>query len=150
MTSDSLPIPPFPAMRNVITLGVLMLSSAMLAVGALVIFDRSHQIASALASAAVCTVGALVAIELVRRGAKQSVQRLLVMSMAGTTARLGVTLLGGCALVFLLGMQTKSTASWLLLWYLILLVAEARMFAKYLASLTIDQPAGSLTIAEGR
>lgn len=150
MTSDSHPIPPFPAMRSAITLLVLMLSLALMTAGVLIATEMSQHILPALTSAAVCTLGALVTIELIRRGAKQSAQRVLMMSMAGTTVRLGVTLLGGCVLVFFIGMQVKTTVSWLLLWYILLLVAEVRMVAKYMASLSGDPSAGGLEIAEGR
>ena len=76
--------------------------------------------------------------------------RLAVMCMAGTSARLGASLLGGCGLVFLAGTDVRATAMWMLIWYVLLLVAEVKLLTRYLGSLSGAVPVKTLDIVEGR
>jgi hypothetical protein len=136
MTSDQPVNPPFPAMRYGWVLLALSAVTGVVAALLLVLIDRPDQFLPALGGLAVCAAGGLIALELVRRGAKHSMGRLTVMCMAGTSARLGATLLGGLGLIFILGTNVRATASWMLVWYVLLLVVEVRLLARYMSSLT--------------
>lgn len=150
MTDDAPTIPPFPAMRYALVLLLVSIVAAGATALALIMMDRSAQLMPALAGLAVCTVGGLIALELVRRGAKHSMARLATMCMAGTSARLGVSLLGGCVLVFLAGTDVRATAVWMLIWYVLMLVAEVKLLTRYLGSLSSVGTVKTFDIVEGR
>ena len=150
MTDDVPTIPPFPAMRYALALLLGSIVAAGVTTLSLILMDRSAQLTPALAGLAVCAVGGLISLDLVRRGAKHSMARLTNMCMAGTSARLGVSLLGGCVLVFLVGTDVRATAVWMLIWYVLLLVAEVKLLTRYLGSLSGTGPVNNLDIVEGR
>lgn len=136
MTSDQPVNPPFPAIRYAWVLLALSAVTGAATAWVLVMIDRAGQLVPALGGLTICVAGGLIALELVRRGAKHSMGRLTVMCMAGTSARLGATLLGGLGMIFILGSDVRATASWMLVWYVLLLAIEVRLLARYMSSLT--------------
>lgn len=150
MTADAPTIPPFPAMRYALVLLALSVVAGAAAAAVLVWVGRAGQLVPALAGLAVCVAGGLIALDLVRRGAQHSMGRLTVMCMAGTSARLGATLLGGLGLIFVLGTDVRATAIWMLIWYVLLLVVEVRLLARYLGSLAGAGAVKTFDIVEGR
>ena len=150
MTDDVSAIPRFPAMRYALALLLLSLVGAVAVTIVLLVIDKEAQLLPSLSGLAVCTAGGLIALELVRRGARHSMGRLAVMCMAGTSARLGVTLLGGFSLVFLCGTDVRATAVWMLIWYVLLLVFEVKLLTRYLGSLSGAGAEKTFDIVEGR
>lgn len=150
MTDEAPAMPPFPAMRYAIALLLLSTVGAVTVTIVLLLIDKGAQLVPSLSGLAVCTVGGLIALELVRRGARHSMSRMTVMCMAGTSARMGATLLGGIGLIYLCGTDVRATAVWMLIWYVLLLVVEVKLLTRYLGSLPGTEALKTFDIVEGR
>lgn len=126
---------PFPAVRAGLTLIGATAIGAGLATGVLLAIGHPGHIPIALATAGVCLVAALAALEPVRRAGRVSLERTPPAALAGIGIRLAITLLGAIALIYGLGFEQKPTVMWTLGFYLLLLMVEVRLLVRYFQSM---------------
>ncbi len=91
--------------------------------------DQLTQAWIATLTAGGCLIGALVALEIIRRAAKVDMSRVAASCLGGMTFRLGISVLTGTVIVLTMGASVRLVALWTLGWYLLLLAVEVRLLA---------------------
>jgi len=140
--SGASPLPPFPLWRSrgVLTgVMVVALSAAVVMLGGLGLVG---QLAPAMASAGMAYLAALAALEPMGRASRLSPQQAPVAGLLAIGIRLGGTVLGVAMLLLVGGFEPVPVAGWTLGWYLLLLVVEVVIFARYLGRWQ-GQPTGA-------
>ena len=126
---------PFPAVRATVIFTGLTAVLTLAASGVLVLTGHRSWIAPALAPALVCLAGALVSVALVAQAAKHGMARVSLVMLAGMAIRIAFVLAGSLVLIRGFKMDRAVVVPASLAWYIVLLVAETRVFARYFKSI---------------
>lgn len=126
---------PFPAARATVIFTGVVAFLGLLAGAGLAMMHRGAWLAPVLAPALACLAGSLVSLALVALSAKQGLQKVSLVMLAGMVVRLAFVMLGASICVIGFGMDRAVVVPAAIGWYIVLLAVETRFFTHYFKSI---------------